>query len=84
MPSGKREPLPNSGNSAELPHIFEEFRRGRNATKAAIPGTGTGLALVGGLMEQLGGTIAVTSQPFGEQLWETCFALGFRRHCPAA
>lgn len=68
----------------ELPHIFEKFRRGRNATKDAIPGTGTGLALVRGLMEQLGGTIAVTSQPLGEQLWQTCFALGFRRHCPAA
>lgn len=66
----------------ELPHIFEKFRRGRNATKDAIPGTGTGLALVRGLMEQLDGTITVTSQPLGDQLWQTCFSLGFRRHPP--
>jgi signal transduction histidine kinase len=68
----------------ELPHIFEKFRRGRNATKDAIPGTGTGLALVRGLMEQIDGTITATSHPLGEQLWQTCFSLGFRRHRPAA
>lgn len=68
----------------ELPHIFEKFRRGRNATKDAIPGTGTGLALVRGLMEQIDGTITVTSRPLGEQLWQTCFSLGFCRHRPAA
>lgn len=68
----------------ELPHVFEKFRRGRNATKDAIPGTGTGLALVRGLMEQIDGTITVTSQPLGDQLWQTCFSLGFRRHRPAA
>lgn len=67
----------------ELPHIFEKFRRGRNATKDAIPGTGTGLALVRGLMEQLDGTITVTSQPLGNQRWQTCFSLTFRRHYPA-
>jgi signal transduction histidine kinase len=66
----------------ELPHIFEKFRRGRNATKDAIPGTGTGLALVRGLMEQIDGTITATSQPLSEQLWQTCFSLGFRRHQP--
>lgn len=65
------------------PHIFEKFRRGRNATKDAIPGTGTGLALVRGLMEQLDGTITVTSQPLGNQRWQTCFSLTFRRHYPA-
>lgn len=69
--------------SDELPHIFEKFRRGRNATRDAIPGTGTGLALVRGLMEQLDGTITVTSQPLGEQRWQTCFSLAFRRHRPA-
>jgi signal transduction histidine kinase len=68
----------------ELPHVFEKFRRGRNATKDAIPGTGTGLALVRGLMEQIDGTITVTSHPLGDQLWQTCFSLGFRRHQPAA
>lgn len=64
----------------EIPHIFEKFRRGKNATKDAIPGTGTGLALVRGLLEQLEATIAVTSHPLGEQLWQTCFSLSFRLH----
>ncbi|WP_198805161.1 sensor histidine kinase [Leptolyngbya sp. BL0902] len=64
----------------ELAHIFEKFRRGRNATKDAIPGTGTGLALVRGLVEQLEGTITVTSEPQADHLWQTCFSLGFRRH----
>lgn len=66
----------------ELPHIFDTFRRGRNATKEAIPGTGTGLALVRGLMEQIEGTITITSQPLGDSLWQTCVSLGFRRHRP--
>lgn len=64
----------------EIPHIFEKFRRGQNATKDAIPGTGTGLALVRGLIEQLEGTIAVTSEPLDQQLWQTCFSLGFTLH----
>ncbi|MEB3290517.1 MAG: HAMP domain-containing sensor histidine kinase [Leptolyngbya sp.] len=68
----------------ELPHIFEKFRRGRHATKDAIPGTGTGLALVRGLMDQVEGSITATSQPLGDQLWQTCFSLGFQRHHPAA
>lgn len=59
----------------EMPHIFEKFRRGQNATKNAIPGTGTGLALVKGLVEQLGGTITVQSQPLDQNLWETCFMI---------
>jgi len=59
----------------ELPHVFEKFRRGQNATKNGIPGTGTGLALVKGLLEQVRGTIAVTSQPFSGQLWKTCFTV---------
>ncbi len=64
----------------EIPHIFDKFRRGRNATKDGIAGTGTGLALVRGLMQQLGGTITVSSQPSADQLWRTCFTLEFERH----
>jgi signal transduction histidine kinase len=59
----------------ELPHIFDKFRRGQNATKNAIPGTGTGLALVKGLLEQLRGVIAVTSQPITQHIWQTCFTV---------
>ncbi len=59
----------------EVPHVFEKFRRGKNATKNAVPGTGTGLAIVKGLVEQLGGTITVTSNPLDRDLWETCFII---------
>ncbi len=67
----------------DLPHVFDQFRRGSKATKAAIAGTGTGLALVRGLMERLGGTIKVSSQPSDGQLWQTCFTLQFERHDPS-
>jgi signal transduction histidine kinase len=61
----------------ELPHIFEKFCRGRNATRDGIAGTGTGLALVRRMVEQLGGTITVSSQPGDGGLWHTCFILQF-------
>lgn len=64
----------------DLPHIFDKFRRGSNATKDGIAGTGTGLALARGLVEQLGGTIKVSSQPIDSQLWQTCFTLEFERY----
>jgi signal transduction histidine kinase len=64
----------------DLPHIFDKFRRGSNATKDGIAGTGTGLALARGLVEQLGGTIKVSSQPSNDQLWQSCFTLEFERH----
>ncbi|MEA5447437.1 HAMP domain-containing sensor histidine kinase [Leptolyngbya sp. CCNP1308] len=64
----------------DLPHIFDKFRRGANATKDGIAGTGTGLALARGLVEQLAGTIKVSSQPSDAQLWQTCFTLELERH----
>lgn len=67
----------------DLPHIFDQFRRGSKATKEGIAGTGTGLALVRGLMERLEGTIKVSSQPSDGQLWQTCFTLQFERHDPS-
>ena len=66
----------------ELPHIFDKFRRGRNATKDGIAGTGTGLALVRGIVEQLGGTLSVSSQPSDRALWQTCFTLELDHHDP--
>lgn len=65
---------------AELPYIFEKFRRGQGITQqASIPGTGLGLALVKGLVQHLEGTITVSSQPLCVaeplQAWLTCFTL---------
>ncbi|MBD2483663.1 CBS domain-containing protein [Planktothrix sp. FACHB-1365] len=47
----------------ELPRIFEKFYRVPNADPWKQGGTGLGLALVQKLVEQLGGTIQVESDP---------------------
>jgi len=46
---------------ADLPHLFEEFFRARNAKKAGIVGTGLGLAIVKNLVERYKGRISVQS-----------------------
>jgi two-component system, OmpR family, sensor histidine kinase BaeS len=48
-------------DAEELPHIFERFWRGRDASTAS--GTGIGLAIVAQLVTAHHGTIAVTSSP---------------------
>jgi signal transduction histidine kinase len=47
--------------AADVPHIFERFRRGRNV-EGRIPGTGIGLAGVQRIVELHAGTISVASE----------------------
>jgi signal transduction histidine kinase len=62
--------------AADLPHIFDKFRRTQAAHNNAVPGTGLGLALVKSLVQHLNGAIAVSSDPVVDSpLYETCFTL---------
>lgn len=58
--------LSNTGSGispTDLTQIFEKFHRGQGVTKKAVQGTGLGLALVKCLVQNLNGTIEVTSTP---------------------
>ncbi len=46
-----------------LPHIFEEFTREHSSTEAKVDGTGLGLPIVKALLDLMGGTIDVKSEP---------------------
>jgi signal transduction histidine kinase len=48
--------------TADLPHLFDRFRRGTGTTQQAIAGTGLGLALVRSMVDHIQGTITVTSE----------------------
>lgn len=63
-------------STTDLPHIFQKFRRGKDVTKQAIPGTGLGLALVKSLVQHLQGEVSVTSSG-AEPLASTCFQVSF-------
>jgi signal transduction histidine kinase len=58
--------------AADLPYIFQKFRRGKGVTQQAIAGTGLGLALVKSLVQHLQGDISVTSTGH-DPLAKTCF-----------
>lgn len=46
-----------------LPALFEPFTRERNTTIGKVPGTGLGMTIVKKLVDMLGGTIRVESEP---------------------
>lgn len=46
-----------------LPHIFEEFTRERTSTESKVVGTGLGLPIVKSLVDLMGGSIRVESEP---------------------
>jgi signal transduction histidine kinase len=60
----------------DLPHLFEPFYRGRQATERQIHGNGLGLSLVQRIAESHNGRVSVRSQP-GE-------GSTFTLHLPAA
>lgn len=50
-------------DSAELPHIFEPYYRGRSARDSGVAGSGLGMAVVKEIVDDHGGTVGVTSRP---------------------
>jgi len=46
-----------------LQHIFEPFERERSTTQCGEYGTGLGLSIAKGLVDRMGGTLAVESEP---------------------
>ena len=47
---------------AFLEHIFDPFAQEKNDARSAYQGTGLGMAIVKSLLDQMGGTIAITSE----------------------
>jgi signal transduction histidine kinase len=63
-------------HSADLPHLFERFHRGRNA--AAYPGSGLGLAIVKAVVEHHGGQVQAQAIEQGARFTIRIPALGDR------
>ena len=63
-PAGVRLTIIDHGlgiDAEDLPHIFEPFYRGREATEAQIHGSGLGLSLVKQIVEAHAGQVSVTT-----------------------
>lgn len=61
--------------TADLPYLFDRFRRGTGTTQQAIAGTGLGLSLVKSMVEHIQGTITVTSEDVEPTTAKTCFTV---------
>jgi signal transduction histidine kinase len=61
--------------TADLPYLFDRFRRGTGTTQQAIAGTGLGLALVRSMVDHIQGTITVTSEVVEPTIATTCFTV---------
>jgi signal transduction histidine kinase len=69
--TNQSKPIP----AADLPHLFDRFRRGAGATQQAIAGTGLGLALVKSMVEHIQGDITVTSDPVEATIAKITFSV---------
>ena len=58
-------------------HIFEAFSREENSTVSGIQGTGLGMSITKNIVDLMGGTIAIESEPGkgSEFIVDLCFAL---------
>ena len=58
-------------------HIFEEFTREENSTVSGIQGTGLGMSITKNIVDLMGGTIAIESEPGkgSEFVVDLCFTL---------
>lgn len=61
---------------ADLPHLFEPFYRGSDATAAQVQGNGLGLSIVKRIVEAHGGRVTVSTRPGSGSV--------FTLHLPAA
>ncbi|HEX6320675.1 MAG TPA: ATP-binding protein [Burkholderiales bacterium] len=68
--------------AAELPHVFERFRRVEGARSRTHEGTGIGLALVQELVRQHGGTVSVHSVEGAGSTFTVSMPAG-KAHLPA-
>ena len=62
-------------------HIFEAFSREESSTVSGIQGTGLGMSIAKNIVDMMGGTIAIKSEPGkgSEFIVDLCFALSGQR-----